>query len=309
MACLSFLLHLSSSSFSPFDVTTPLRLILSFYASPLYSFLFYLAGSGGRNTLSLYSGYAPVVGPHNPGFFNHFGATAAAGSSSHTHSLLTQGNLANNNNNGNHTSTSISESQSAATKCVTVGGKRRNTSASDGHQSASSSKGMEPGSISSSMLLQGNDAHLASLSQAQGLGLGPGQGSSQGGQASSSSTHGPSSLTYTGLDGKIGVDKIEHTEGRNGQGQCAHPAPQKDRETLGKTLSRTPHQRNAQAPTSTETSEKTEKEFEQFPAKRARTTSTSRDWTEGNTSKDKWDQSVESVSLVGQAQFSCAYRA
>ena len=67
------------------------------------------------------------------------------GSNSHTHSLLTQGNLANNNNNGNHTSTSISESQSAATKGVTVGGKRRHNSASDGHLSASSSKGLEPG--------------------------------------------------------------------------------------------------------------------------------------------------------------------
>ena len=67
------------------------------------------------------------------------------GSNSHTHSLLTQGNLANNNNNGNHTSTSISESQSAATKGATVGGKRRHNSASDGHLSASSNKGLEPG--------------------------------------------------------------------------------------------------------------------------------------------------------------------
>ena len=96
--------------------------------------------------MSLYSGYAPVVGPHNPGaFFSHFGSIVAPGSNSHTHSLLTQGNLANNNNNGNHTSTSISESQSAATKGVTVGGKRRHNSASDGHLSASSSKGLEPG--------------------------------------------------------------------------------------------------------------------------------------------------------------------
>ena len=113
-------------------------------------FSYFLAGSGGRNTLSLYSGYAPVVGPHNPGFFNHFGSTVTPGSNSHTHSLLTQGNLANNNNNGNHTSTSISESQSAATKGVTVGGKRRHNSASDGHLSASSIKGLEPGKEHSS---------------------------------------------------------------------------------------------------------------------------------------------------------------
>ena len=42
---------------------------------------------------------------------SHFGV-------GHTHSFLTQNNLANNNNNGNHTSTSISESQSGAIKKV-----------------------------------------------------------------------------------------------------------------------------------------------------------------------------------------------
>lgn len=247
--------------------------------SPSRYYLHPAAGSGGRNTLSLYSGYAPVVGPHNPGFFNHFGAPAAAGSSSHPHSLLTQGNLANNNN-GNHTSTSISESQSAATKCVTVGGKRRHNSASDGHLSASSNKGLEPGGVSSSMLLQGNDAHLASLVQAQGQG--------QGQTPSSSQTHGSSSLTYTGLDGKIGVDKIEHTEGRNGQGsgQGMH-AGGKDREVLLKPMSRASNQRNVQAPVSAETTEKSDREFEQFTAKRARTTSTSRESLESNSGKDK----------------------
>lgn len=230
-----------------------------------------------------------MVGPHNPGFFNHFGAPAAAGSSSHPHSLLTQGNLANNNN-GNHTSTSISESQSAATKCVTVGGKRRHNSASDGHLSASSNKGLEPGGVSSSMLLQGNDAHLASLVQAQGQG--------QGQPPSSSQTHGPSSLTYTGLDGKIGVDKQEHSEGRNGQGsgqgqgqgQGMHAGGKdrdRDREVLLKPMSRASNQRNVQAPVSADTTEKSDREFEQFTAKRARTTSTSRESLESNSGKDK----------------------
>lgn len=224
-----------------------------------------------------------MVGPHNPGFFNHFGAPAAAGSSSHPHSLLTQGNLANNNN-GNHTSTSISESQSAATKCVTVGGKRRHNSASDGHLSASSNKGLEPGGVSSSMLLQGNDAHLASLVQTQGQGQGQGQ------PPSSSQTHGPSSLTYTGLDGKIGVDKQEHSEGRNGQGsgQGMHAGGKdRDREVLLKPMSRASNQRNVQALVNADTTEKSDREFEHFTAKRARTTSTSRESLESNSGKDK----------------------
>ena len=243
------------------------------------SLLLLSAGSGGRNTLSLYSGYAPVVGPHNPGFFNHFGATVPAGSSSHTHSLLTQGNLANNNNNGNHTSTSISESQSAATKCVTVGGKRRHNSASDGHLSASSSKGLEARAVTSSMLLQGNDAHLASLVQGQ----------SQGGQIpSSSQAHGSSSL-YTGLDGKIGVDKVEHTDNRNGQ--SGHSLPrEKDREVVGKSPQRVSHQRNG--PISgggggIEAADKPDKEPEQFHTKRARTASTSRESLESHSGRDK----------------------
>ena len=145
------------------------------------------------------------------------------------------------------------------------------------------------------MLLQGNDAHLASLVQAQGQG--------QGQTPSSSQTHGSSSLTYTGLDGKIGVDKIEHSEGRNGQGsgqgqgQGMHPGGQKDREVLLKPMSRASNQRNIQALVSTETTEKSDREFEQFTAKRARTTSTSRESLESNSGKDKWQCSAMHCSV------------
>ena len=75
------------------------------------------AGSGGRS-MGLYAGFAGrsglgagssgMSGMGMPGGGSHFGV-------GHTHSFLTQNNLANNNNNnGNHTSTSISESQSGA---------------------------------------------------------------------------------------------------------------------------------------------------------------------------------------------------
>ena len=138
------------------------------------------------------------------------------------------------------------------------------------------------------MLLQGNDAHLASLVQGQ----------SQGCQIpSSSQAHGSSSL-YTGLDGKIGVDKAEHTEVRNGQ--SGHSLPrEKDREVLGvgvgvgvgKSPQRaSSHQRNG--PVSgggggIEASDKPEKEPEQFHTKRARTASTSRESLESHSGRDK----------------------
>lgn len=138
------------------------------------------------------------------------------------------------------------------------------------------------------MLLQGNDAHLASLVQGQ----------SQGCQIpSSSQAHGSSSL-YTGLDGKIGVDKVEHTEVRNGQ--SGHSLPRdKDREVLGvgvgvgKSPQRSSsHQRNGPVPGGgggggIEASDKPEKEPEQFHTKRARTASTSRESLESHSGRDK----------------------
>ena len=138
------------------------------------------------------------------------------------------------------------------------------------------------------MLLQGNDAHLASLVQGQ----------SQGGQIpSSSQAHGSSSL-YTGLDGKIGVDKVEHTEVRNGQ--SGHSLPrEKDREVLGPGpgVGKSPqrassHQRNGPVPGGgggggIELSDKPEKEPEQFHTKRARTASTSRESLESHSGRDK----------------------
>ena len=138
------------------------------------------------------------------------------------------------------------------------------------------------------MLLQGNDAHLASLVQGQ----------SQGGQIpSSSQAHGSSSL-YTGLDGKIGVDKVELTEVRNGQ--SGHSLPrEKDREVLGAGagLGKSPqrassHQRNGPVPGGgggggIELSDKPEKEPEQFHTKRARTASTSRESLESHSGRDK----------------------
>ena len=124
------------------------------------------------------------------------------------------------------------------------------------------------------MLLLGNESHLASLQM-----------------PSSSQSHGSSSssiLTYTGLDGKIGVDKVDFSSlpERNGiqnsqnSQSSSHsvPARDKDRElhaqtTLSKTQSRASHQRNVQTSVSTEPNDKSDKEVEQFPAKRARTTS------------------------------------
>jgi len=163
------------------------------------------AGSGGRDTLSLYSGYAGrPAGPAGTGPYSliaaglvgmnaqgasHFGGS---GSGSNPHAL-TQGNLiANGNNNGNHTSTSISESQNDKGKSA-IGNKRRNNSASEGHMSTASQKGREKGAVSSSMLLQGNDLYQASL------------------QIPSSSQQQPHTSTYTGLDGKIVTDIIDHT--------------------------------------------------------------------------------------------------
>ena len=123
------------------------------------------------------------------------------------------------------------------------------------------------------MLLLGNESHLASLQM-----------------PSSSQSHGSSSssiLTYTGLDGKIGVDKVDFSSlpERNGLQNSQNslhnvPARDKDREhhaqtTLSKTQSRASHQRNVQTSVSTEPNDKSDKEVEQFPAKRARTTSTS----------------------------------
>ena len=134
----------------------------------------------------------------------------------HTHSFLTQNNLNNQQNNGNYTSTSISESQCGARPRI-VSGKRRHhhgyhTSASDGHQSATP---VAPGAIGlilpdDSML---NSHSLAIASLVQG--------------SSSSATGTTSALTYTGLDGKIGIDIIENVgvDGRH-QGHQGHSGHQ-----------------------------------------------------------------------------------
>ena len=175
----------------------------------LFTLSLFLAGLAGRN--GLYASYGTRSGltlaPNSGSGIGIMGnmAMVAGGSShfgvGHPHSLLTQGNLANNNNNGNHSSTSISESQSQVTKGVTVGGKRRHNSVSDGgHQSASANV---PVALANGILLQDGESHLSSLVQLP---------------VSSSSVPTTSALTYTGLDGKIGIDIIENVDGRGGSG-------------------------------------------------------------------------------------------
>ena len=156
-------------------------------------------GAGVRGGLGLYAGYAGRGG----GASSMAALGMAAGAAGHfggvSHSLLAANAAA--NNNGNHTSTSISESQTGAS---VVRGKRRHrgyhTSASDGHQSATPAAGAAVSLSGTLISIDKSDVnpHLA-LSAAAGA---------PGGTTSA--------MTYTGLDGKIGIDIIEHPGGGGG---------------------------------------------------------------------------------------------
>ena len=75
------------------------------------------------------------------------------------------------------------------------------------------------------------------------------------------------------------------------------PTRDKDRDhtthtALGKTQSRASHQRNVQASISTEPNDKSDREIEQFPAKRARTTSAAA----SNSNSNSKEVGVENLS-------------
>ena len=193
-----------------------LRLLVILYAYSYECFFLYYpthgarvlihstVGNGSRSAMSLYSGFsgrsglgglsagtsmaAIAAAAPNPGStMSHFGQGAV--------SLLTYNNLT---GTGNHTSTSISESQSAATQCVTVGGKRRHHPAATGTdgngqgtmKGASSMASSGESRVSVSAVIQDTDAapvlHIAS--------------------SGNSSSPPPSGTAYTGLDGVIGID-------------------------------------------------------------------------------------------------------
>ena len=154
-------------------------------------------GAGVRGGLGLYGGTAG----RGSGASSMGNLGMAAGAAGHfggvSYSLLAANAAA--NNNGNHTSTSISESQTGAS---VVRGKRRHrgyhTSASDGHQSATPAAGAAVSLSGALISLDNGDVnpHLA---------MAPSSGAAGGATAGT--------LTYTGLDGKIGIDIIDHPGG------------------------------------------------------------------------------------------------